>query len=69
MSYEPGTNTFYYKVAAGMIAEAANDFLETLSYETIIKFAVICFIMMALEIPYAQWLRFRFRRSSPKYVS
>lgn len=67
MHFNSDENTLYSKVAAGLIAEVLNDFFETISYNTIAKFVLVLAIFMILEIPYAQWKRFKMRRA--KYVS
>jgi hypothetical protein len=61
MNFRPEDHNLYSKMTTGLIAEILNDFFETISYDTILKFLVIIVICMAIEIPYAQFTRLRMK--------
>ena len=61
MTFDPETHNMYSKITSGLVAEILNEFLETISYDTIIKFLVIMVICMAIEIPYAQYIRLKMK--------
>lgn len=51
--------TLYTKIAAGYMGEVLNDFFESISYDTLVKFFSILLILLTVVIPYAQWVRLR----------
>ncbi|CAI2376192.1 unnamed protein product [Moneuplotes crassus] len=62
MNFETEKSSFYCKIAAGLLAEALNDFFEVLSYDTMVKFFLILGVFMLMGLPYAQYKRLAMKK-------